>query len=249
MNPAIAARLAELNRRFYAEHAADFARRRATPQPGSLRLLERISSGTRVLEIGCGDGKVAHTLLAHTNVAAYLGLDLDPDLLARARNNLAANLNSPSGMERFSFVQADLTSPNWARALPPEAWDWILAFSVFHHLPGFEARAQLLRTLTDRLAAGGACAMSNWQFTRSARLMRRSVPWSELHLTPAEVEVNDFLLAWERSGRRGLRYVHLLDADEARRLAHAAGLKVTEVFQSDGVTGDLADYVLLRKAE
>jgi hypothetical protein len=124
-----------------------------------------------------------------------------------------------------------------------------LAFSVFHHLPGFDARAQLLHTLAERLAAGGVCAMSNWQFTRSTRLRRRVVPWSELELTAVDVEPGDYLLSWERRGRRGLRYVHLLDEVEARGLATAAGLRVIEVFQSDGVSGDLADYVLLRKAE
>ena len=244
MNPAIAARLADLNRRFYLEHALDFARRRSTPQPGIVRVLARIPAGARVLEIGCGDGKVARTLSAGPKVSAYLGLDLDPTLLERAGRKTGNSISSLP-IHRFAFAQCDLTSRDWPRVLPPEPYDWILAFSVFHHLPGSQARAEILRTLAAHLAAGGTVVMSNWQFTRSERLRRRVAPWSELSLAPSDVEPNDYLLRWERGGRQGLRYVHLLDEAEARRTAAAAGLAISEVFRSDGISGDLADYVRL----
>src|SRR5437867_12929810 len=80
-----ARQLADLNRRFYADHAAAFAYARATPQPGIQRLLPRLPSGAHVLEIGCGDGKVARALVDQTNVGSYLGLDLDEGMIERAR--------------------------------------------------------------------------------------------------------------------------------------------------------------------
>jgi hypothetical protein len=91
--------------------------------------------------------------------------------------------------------------------------------------------------------------MSNWQLTRSERLMRRVRPWSDAGLDETQVEPGDFLLGWERGGRRGLRYVHVIDEAEARALAEAAGLQVVEVFEADGVSGDLAQYVQLRHDE
>ena len=57
----------------------------------------------------------------------------------------------------------------------------------------------------------------------------------------------DALLAWERKGRSGLRYVHALSEAEVRGLAVAAGLDVVDVFASDGASGVLADYVELRR--
>jgi hypothetical protein len=85
--------------------------------------------------------------------------------------------------------------------------------------------------------------MSNWQLTRSERLMSRVRPWAEAGINERGVEPGDFLLGWQRGGRRGLRYVHSIDEDEARALAEAAGLRVAEVFEADGVSGDLAQYV------
>jgi SAM-dependent methyltransferase len=246
-----AQKLADLNRRFYEDHAAGYARARATPQPGIRRILAMIPPGARVLEIGCGDGKVARALVADSDVAAYFGLDLSPAMLARAAvmgDEGQKHLRRPSSVVRPSFALADLTSPDWPRVLPPEPFTYILAFAVLHHLPGFETRARVLRTLAEHLAPGGACAVSNWQFARSERLKRRIVPWSTLGLSENDVEPGDYLLTWERNKRSGLRYVHILDEAEARRMAAGAGLRVVEVFRADGVSGDLADYVRMRKS-
>jgi hypothetical protein len=141
---------------------------------------------------------------------------------------------------------ADLSEPGWAGALPAEPFDWVLAFGVFHHLPGASLRARVMGELAGRLRAGGTLAMSNWQFTRSARLRQKVRPWAEAGLDEADVEPGDYLVSWERKGTRGLRYVHVLDEEEALALAAGAGLGVVEVFQADGVNGRLADYVVMQ---
>jgi len=258
-----AQRLADLNRRFYEQHAEAFADARPRLHPGVKRVLASIPPGARVLELGCGDGKVGRWLAANANVASYLGMDSSAEMLERARRTPTPDPrlravgkfsdgrgeSSPSfSLHPLSFILTDLTSPDWPRALPSHPLDWILAFAVFHHLPGFDARTRILRILAGHLAPGGMFVMSNWQFTRSERLKRRIVPWATLNLDETEVEPGDYLLSWERGGQRGLRYVHVLDEAEARRMAEAAGLAVIEVFRSDGVTGDLSDYVQMRKS-
>src|SRR3989304_5519817 len=80
-----ARKLADLNRRFYEDHAIAFAHPRAAPQPGVRRILAMIPGGATVLELGCGDGKAAQALAAGSQIAAYLGPDLSPALLERAR--------------------------------------------------------------------------------------------------------------------------------------------------------------------
>jgi tRNA (uracil-5-)-methyltransferase TRM9 len=242
MDSATVRRLTELNREFYDQHAESFADTRPRLAPGAARLLVQIRPGARVLELGCGDGKVARRLARHALPALYLGLDHSAAMLQRARRYGLASGGLPA---QAGFALADLA----AGALPisPAAFDWVLAFAVFHHLPGLETRARLMRQTAARLAPGGMVVLSNWQFTRSARLLGRVVPWTAIGLTAADVEPGDYLLAWERKGRQGMRYIHLLETAEARQLAERAGLVVLEVFSSDGHSNRLAEYVVMSR--
>lgn len=253
METSIIQKLAALNTAFYEAHGENFADTRPHLPNGVQRILEKIPAGSRVLEVGCGDGKVGRRLAARG--CAYVGVDASAVMIERAKRlseQLAVNSDqSISGGELFTgyrslqFFQADVLTPNWQSQVEGQTFTHILAFAVLHHLPGAETRAHVLRECAARLAEGGRLVFSNWQFTRSERLRARRRAWAELGLREEQVEPNDFLLSWERKGRRGLRYVHVLDEAEARQLAAQANLRVLEVFSADGVSGDLAEYVVL----
>jgi SAM-dependent methyltransferase len=244
MELSTARRLAALNQRFYAEHAENFADARPRLPAGVQRVLADITPGQRVLEVGCGDGKVGRAL-ARTGVAAYLGVDLSQAMLDRARRYTEAEERKAV----IDFQPADLADPDWTDVLPQDPFDWAVAFAVFHHLPGKALRGRALRDVAAHVRAGGRVVISNWQFSRSPRLMSRVADWAQAGLSTEDVDAGDYLLTWERAGRSGLRYVHLLDEAEARESAADAGLRVVDVFRSDGVSGDLSDYVVIEKAK
>lgn len=249
MDLSTARRLAALNQSFYAEHAENFADTRPRLAGGVQRVLAGMAPGTRVLEVGCGDGKVGRAL-ARRGVAAYLGLDASEAMIERARAYTTKDEGRKTNGSLFRpssliFALADLASPAWTSTLPAEPFDWALAFAVLHHLPGCALRAGVLRALADHLRPGGQVALSNWVFTRSERLKKRIVPWARVGLSAGDIEPGDYLLSWERKGQHGLRYVHVLDQAEVARMAAEAGLRIVEAFCADGVTGDLSDYVVM----
>ena len=244
--------LADFNRRFYEAHALNFADSRPRLGAGARRVLELIRPGARVLELGCGDGKVARALAG----GEYVGVDQSEGMIERAERLMEARGRSPEVGENLTsdvrlltsrFIRADLTDPDWTSALPPGLFDWVLAFGVFHHLPRAALRRAVLAQAAELLKPGGRAAMANWQFTRSERLRRRLRPWAEAGLDDSALEPGDYLLSWERKASRGLRYVHLLEQDEARAMAQAAGLRVSDVFQSDGVSDNLSEYVIMQQ--
>ncbi|MDH7485515.1 MAG: class I SAM-dependent methyltransferase [Anaerolineae bacterium] len=242
MDTELDARLLELNRRFYSEFAARFSASRATPWPGFIRLLPYLPDGAHVVDLGCGNGRLACFLDKHRRDITYLGLDFSPDLLALARE-ATAHLSNVAA----AFRIVNLADPGWTEAVQGRRFDAVLALAVLQHIPGFERRLELLRQAAALLRPGGVLALANWQFTSVERLRRKVVPWSRVGIDPDGLEDGDYLLEW-RQGGVAYRYCHLVNEEEVRALAAAAGLELAETFRADGKEGDLNLYAVLRPA-
>jgi SAM-dependent methyltransferase len=235
MDSAVAARLIELNRDFYSRFGGSFSATRGRLQPGVLRILSNLRGDESILDLGCGNGRLAHELARRGHRGRYLGVDFSPPLLQVARSGL-------KGLDA-SFIQADLSGPmisnQWA--VISNQWAVVTCFAVLHHIPGEAARLDLLRTVHDLLAPGGRFFLSNWQFLNSEKLKMRIQPWEAAGLTPSDMDPGDTLLDWRRDGT-GLRYVHHFSPEELASLAARNGFRVEESFLSDGEGGNLGLY-------
>ncbi|MGB7537299.1 MAG: class I SAM-dependent methyltransferase [Anaerolineales bacterium] len=233
MKSDIARRLVDLNREFYQTLAGPFAATRGKVQPGVKRLLDRIPPGAAVADLGCGNGNAAKFLAAGGFRGRYIGLDLSAGLLDIAR--------AEAYPFQAVFHQVDFLEPGWEKPVSGSLFDFMLAFAVLHHIPGEPARLSLLSACRNLLAPGGQLFLSGWQFQRSDKLRGRIVAWPEIGLSDSEVDEGDYLLDWRHKGR-GLRYVHVISAQERLALAKQSGFEEIEVFKSDGKEGNLADY-------
>lgn len=229
-----ASKLIELNQLFYQTFALQFSQTRQRFQPGVRRILESLPNAANILDLGCGNGELARYLFQKSQLGAYVGLDFSPGLLAEAREKV-------SHEGQAIFLQADLSQPGWAENLPHTPFDFILAFAVFHHLPGDELRRRVLRTAHSLLAAQGRLIHSEWQFLNSPRLAARIQPWEPVGLSPAQVDPGDYLLDW-RQGGSGRRYVHLFTLEELSALAAGSGFNIVDTFSSDGEAHNLSLY-------
>ncbi len=229
MDERIIQQLNELNRAFYDTFAASFTASRGESEPGLERLLALLPAGARVLDLGCGQGRVAGLLSPGCD---YTGVDFSAGMLAEARRL------HPGAR----FVQADLLAADW-EALVGAAWDCVLLRAVLHHIPAYAARQRIVARAAALLAPRGVLALANWQFLRIPRLRKRIRPWSEIGLDAAALEPNDYLLDWRREGE-GLRYVHLVDEAETRRLLADAGLSLRTLYYADGHDNALTLYAI-----
>ena len=230
-------RLIDLNRQFYQTFAQPFSITRQRLQPGVRRMLESISLEASLLDLGCGNGELWRVLSARGQRGAYLGVDFSPELLQAAEE--LANLGSNTS--QASFLQIDMTRPDWAEAIAISAVDAATAFAVMHHLPGVDRRVQFLRQARGLIAPHGRLYHSNWQFLNSERLRARIQPWEAIGLTQDQVDAGDYLMDW-RQGGYGLRYVHHFSQAELNELAQASGFRTLETFYSDGEGGRLSIY-------
>jgi SAM-dependent methyltransferase len=236
--------LFELSLRFYDGFAEPFANSRGASEPGLDRLIARIQPRSRVLDLGCGQARLAQLLPPS---CTYVGVDNSLEMLRVAADMMVpSSANNEDGARNrpdTTLVHSDLVADDWDVAVG-SGFHWIVLRSVLQHIPGYRNRLGIIRRARSVCAAGGHIIVANWQFLRAERLRRRILPWSTLGLAEDDVDCGDFLLQWARGGR-GLRYVHLIDEAETQRLAADAGLSVLECFDADGHTNDLTLYVIL----
>jgi len=198
-----------------------------------------------VLDVGCGNGRLALLLDRERPGATYLGVDTVPELVEVARAQ-ASQLTAISA----EFCVVDITRPGWTRSHKVVIdhcslfIETAVALAVLHHIPSFDLRVRVLRDIASVLEPGGRLVLSTWQFLGSARMRRKIVDWAEVGIAEEALEPDDYLLDWKREGR-GLRYCHLVDEAEVERLAAKSGFRVCETFRAGGREGNLSLFAAL----
>lgn len=235
-------RLLALNREFYTTLAQPFAATRSISDPALTSILPYIASGARVLDVGCGNGRLAPLLDRERPGTTYVGLDVVPELieLARAQGDRLTATTA-------EFHVADITHADWSQALQDRTFDCGVALAVLHHIPSFDLRVQVLQEIVCLLAPRGRLILSTWQFLDNARMRRKIVDWAEVSIPPDTVEPGDHVLDWKREGS-GLRYCHLVDEDEINALSARIGFHLHESFRAGGREGDLSLFAILDRA-
>jgi 2-polyprenyl-3-methyl-5-hydroxy-6-metoxy-1,4-benzoquinol methylase len=249
MNSTTAERLAAINREFYERMGASFSATRQRLQPGVQKILETLHGDENILDLGCGNGLLARTLLRRGQRGNYLGIDSSPVMIREAQQQ-----TKDPGVK---FIQADLiqlaSNDQGKKPLPGDdpiqgEWSMIVAFAVLHHIPGSEHRMKILTFIKERMAQGGQFIHSNWQFLHDEKLKARVQPWEKVGLAAADLEEGDTLLDW-RDGGQGLRYVHQFSEGELMEMAHQTGFSILDVFRSDGREGKMGLYEIWKKAD
>lgn len=238
MNPQIIQQLIAINREFYTTFASAFSETRSSAQTRLDRIVAYIGDAGKMLDIGCGNGRLAERLEREGKKLAYFGVDASPNLIAiastrkRDLHNVAAE-----------FSVGDITQPNWHTQFERASFDIAVALAVLHHVPSFALRVAVLRDIHALLKPDSRLILSNWAFDRNERQRRRIVSWQSVGLDARELEEGDALLVWKRGGA-GYRYCHLITKEEMVRLAEASGFEIVKQFYADA---ELNLYSVLRK--
>ena len=247
MRPELIDRLNQINQEFYSTFAASFSETRASLRELQV-ILPYIADGARVLDIGCGNGRVAALLARERRGIKYVGADSSAEQIS----NFKFQISNENRIDAQSRV-VDITQPDWTGSLfLPKAgegvgmgaFDCILLLAVLHHIPGNDVRVRIMRQVRQLVAPQGRIVISTWQFMDNERMRKKIVPWSVIGIDEHELEPGDALLSWKRGGS-GLRYCHWIDRDELGALAEQAGLKIVETFRTGGREGNLSLYAVL----
>jgi len=95
------------------------------------------SKAAKVLEIGCGQGVGAQIICAALAPEQYVGIDLDPRMVHRARTRAGALPNA-------TFAEGDVSNLDF----PDDSFDVVVNFAILHHVADWrDALAEVHRTL------------------------------------------------------------------------------------------------------
>jgi SAM-dependent methyltransferase len=250
MQEATARALNALNQALYADRAGEWDAVRERPWRGFERAIGWLAGlrcdPLRVLDVGCGNGRLAQALAgaltARGVTLAYVGVDASAPLLERAR------ARAPRGAR---FQLADLVESPPDAVLPPGPFEAVVLFGVLHAIPGHARRRALLAAAASRLAPGGLLALTRWRFAECAERRRRIIAWDDYNrharipIDPGDLEPGDHLLSFGAGG--AVRYGHALREDELDALLAGLPLERVDDWTDDGAESRENHYALRRR--
>jgi trans-aconitate 2-methyltransferase len=118
-------------------HASDYFRQSGLQQAMAEEQLGRLTlkGGERILDVGCGDGKITAAIAARVPRGSVLGVDPSRDMIAFASSRFG-----PPGHANLRFEVAD------ARRLPyRDEFDLVVSFNALHWVPEQDAALGSIR--------------------------------------------------------------------------------------------------------
>jgi trans-aconitate methyltransferase len=171
-------------------NADEYSRQSSLQQAMAAEVLALLDlTGTeRVLDVGCGDGKVTAEIAARVPRGSVVGVDPSRDMIAFATSHFG-----PALRPNLRFAEAD------ARRLPfHDEFDLVVSFNALHWVP---EQGEALRSIRSALRSEGRAALRLVPAGERKSLedviddVRRSPRWSDhfrgfqkpyLHLTPGQ---------------------------------------------------------------
>jgi len=209
--------LLDLVRKNYEDIAADFdLTRKKQLRPELLELTEGVKDGDKVLDVGCGNGRLVEAF--KNKKIDYLGVDGSKKLIEAGRKNFS----SPN----LKFLVNDILELD---KLSEKDFDQIFCLGVLHHLPGEAPRVKALEQMKNKLAPNGKISLTVWNLWTQKKFFKLIFKYALLKLIGShQMGCGDILFSWKNSQGQSLsqRYYHAFTETELRRLTGLAGLKI-----------------------
>lgn len=185
-------------------------------------LLKYIKENDKVLDIGCGNGRLYHVL--KEKQIQYTGLDLSEELIKIAKTKYP----------EADFKVGDMKKLPFGSAQDKAGFDVVFCVAAFHHLATAEERLQTLREMKRVVKPGGKILLINWNLLGE---------WGIGKVEKGDYKRfgNDFSVPWKNSAGKvlGERFYHAFTLDEIELLCKEVRLRVEQnLYSKKGQVGD-----------
>jgi len=177
-------------------------------------LAEYVNSGEKILDLGCGNGRLLEILKGKR--VNYIGLDNSQKLLEIAKKNYPD--------EKFQVGDA-LNLP-----FPENFFDKVFSIRVLPHIPSKEFQLQFLKEAKRVLKPRGNLILTGWYVygltvKKNFLLMIENVFLKIIG--KSKLDFGDALIPW---GKKVMRYYHYFTKRELKKLTEESGLKIKKIW-------------------
>lgn len=177
----------------------------------------KIPDGSKVLDLGCGNGRL-YSFLKDNFKVDYTGIDNSRELIKIARQNNPA----------AKFEVGDALNLPFAG----QSFDFVISLAVLHHLPGRKNRLKFLSEVYRVLAPNGKAFITVWNlYQPNYKKYLTDHIWLKLwhHLKAPFNPLFGLKDAFIPFGQeKVLRYVHAFTPSEIRSLSERSSFKIEE---------------------
>ncbi|MGB9877336.1 MAG: class I SAM-dependent methyltransferase [bacterium] len=184
----------------YEKVALEFSQTRQKPWEEMNDLAREVFEGAKVLDIGCGNGRLLYSLPSNIR---YLGVDICKGLIEEARKRHPDK----------RFIVGDFLSLPYNRL--GGDYDFIFAIAVFHHLPTKRTRLNFLSKARKLLNKRGKLMLTVWNL------------WGEDKHKDKIDEDGDIFVPFGKE--KAPRYYHAFKIEEMKNLAREARLEIERI--------------------
>ncbi|MFH0834128.1 MAG: methyltransferase domain-containing protein [Patescibacteria group bacterium] len=121
---------------------------------GEFEFAKDLLRSKKILDAGCGNGRLNFWLKANKFSGAYFGVDSSKKLIALAKKNFP--------YQKFTICDLRELTPEISRGLTGKLPDAVFCIAVLHHLENSADQKKALQNLYDSLRPGGKIFLTTW---------------------------------------------------------------------------------------
>jgi SAM-dependent methyltransferase len=187
--------------------------------PELVKFSQDIETGDRILDVGCGNGRLLEIL--KEKQIEYLGVDLSLELINIAKARFPND----------KFLLGDILELG---KLPEKDFNYIFCVALFHHLPGKDLRIKALKQLANKLEDNGKIIITVWNLWSQKKFLKLILKYAWLKiLGKHKFDFGDILFDWKNSlgERLSQRYYHAFTRRELQKIIIQTGLKIERLYK------------------
>lgn len=214
MNKQTADKILEETRKSYDLISEKFSRTRRHPWKEFEDFQKYVQSGSKILDVGCGNGRLLE-VLQNKNID-YYGLDFSTNLIEKAKEKHS----------QANFRIANITELPFDQ----EHFNVVFAIAVFHHIPSQAYRQKVLSEINRVLKDQGIFIMTNWNLWQKHWWGLLYQYTKDKIFGKSELDYFDVFRPWknEKGEIVTQRYCHAYTKRELKKLLENSDFKILD---------------------